>query len=202
MSTLRRRVARFHAITYARLLRDLRNGRLIHADETWVLVRGQPGKCYVWVFADMERVVYLYSRTREAKVAKQALEGFNGVLVSDFYAGYDSLKCLQQKCLIHLMRDVNNDVLRHPFDEELMGFVQEFGKLLRNIVATIDRYGLKQRHLRKHRKDVQRFYRHTLNREFGSEIAEHYRQRMIRYREKLFTFLEYDGVPWNNNKGV
>ncbi|MAG94413.1 MAG: hypothetical protein CMJ48_11780 [Planctomycetaceae bacterium] len=199
VSRLKRQVARFHETTYIRLLDGLRDGHLIHADETWVLVRGQPGKCYVWAFADMQRVIYVYSRTRETKVAEQALEGFKGVLVSDFYAAYDSLKCPQQKCLIHLMRDVNNDMRKHPFDEELRTFVQEFGKLLRIIVATIDAYGLKRRHLRKHREDVQRFYGSILEREFGSEIAEHYRQRMIRYRDKLFTFLEHDGVPWNNN---
>jgi hypothetical protein len=28
-------------------------------------------------------------------------------LISDFYKGYDSLDCIHQKCLIHLMRDVS-----------------------------------------------------------------------------------------------
>ncbi len=26
----------------------------------------------------------------------------------------------------------------------------------------------------------------------------HYRKRMLKYRDKLFTFLDHDGVPWNN----
>jgi hypothetical protein len=38
------------------------------------------------------------------------LKDFRGVLVSDFYAAYDSLTCEQQKCLIHLIRDMNTDL--------------------------------------------------------------------------------------------
>jgi len=50
------------------------------------------------------------------------LKGFRGVLISDFYAAYDSIEYPQQKCLIHLPRDMNNDVLAHPYDEELKLF--------------------------------------------------------------------------------
>jgi hypothetical protein len=48
-------------------------------------------------------------------------------------------------------------------------------------------------------KDVERFYRHLATQRFSSEPASSYRQRFDKNREKLFTFLQYDGVPWNNN---
>ena len=57
--------------------------------------------------------------TREGTVLESVLDGFKGVLVSDFYAAYDSAPCPQQKCLIHLMRDINEDLHKNPFDEEL-----------------------------------------------------------------------------------
>jgi hypothetical protein len=75
------------------------------------------------------------------------LAGFKGVLVSDFYGGYDAISCRQQKCLIHLIRDINEDLVRHPFNEELTFVATRFGALLREIVETIDRYRLKKRHL-------------------------------------------------------
>ncbi len=34
---------------------------------------------------------------------------------------------------------------------------------------------------------------------FRSEAAEALRGRLLEYRGKLFTFIEHDGVPWNNN---
>jgi len=58
---------------------------------------------------------------------------------------------------------------------------------------------LRQRHLRKHQRDVERFFRTTAGEAYRSEVAEGYRQRLLQYRGKLFTFLNHDGVPWNNN---
>lgn len=69
----------------------------------------------------MEEVFYLYRNGREAGFLHELLFGFNGVLISDFYTGYDSLPCPQQKCLIHLIRDINEDLLKYPFDQELKG---------------------------------------------------------------------------------
>ena len=39
----------------------------------------------------------------------------------------------------------------------------------------------------------------TPNIGYHSDVAEKYRKRFLKYRDKLFTFLDYDGVPWNNN---
>ena len=73
------------------------------------------------------------------------LKDFKGVLVSDFYAAYDSIQCPQQKCLIHLIRDLNDDVLKQPYDEELKRLSLAFVVLLKPMVESIDRYGLKTR---------------------------------------------------------
>jgi hypothetical protein len=35
--------------------------------------------------------------------------------------------------------------------------------------------------------------------DFQTEIGVAYRTRFEKNRDRLFTFLEYDGVPWNNN---
>ena len=57
----------------------------------------------------------------------------------------------------------------------------------------------KQRHLNKHLTDVDRFYHAVSKKELRSDLAIDYRKRLTRYREKLFTFLKNDGIPWNNN---
>jgi transposase IS66 family protein len=86
------------------------------------------------------------------------LKGFGGVLVSDFYAAYDGLSCTQQRCLVHLMRDMNRAILDNPFDQDLQSMTATFGVLLRAIVTTIDEYGLRQRHLKRHRAPVTRAF--------------------------------------------
>ena len=127
----------------------------MHADETKGVVFG--GGHYVWIFANLTSVAYVYSPSREASMLDKVLAGFQGVLVSDFYGGYDAVPCQQQKCLIHLMRDINEDVLKHPFNDELTFIATRFGGLLREIVETIDRYGLKRRNLGKHKRAAERF---------------------------------------------
>src|ERR1039457_2878992 len=92
------------------------------------------------------------------------LSGFNGVLVSDFYSAYDSISCAQQKCLVHLIRDLNEDVLKEPFNEEMKALVHGFTALLKPVVDSIDRFGLKTRFLKKHKVEVARFYEGLLNR--------------------------------------
>ena len=108
---------------------------MLHADETKVNVKNKGG--FVWVFANMEEVAYVYSETREGDLLQTMLKDFNGVLVSDFYAAYDSIQCPQQKCLIHLIRDLNDDVLKHPYDEELKRLVLAFALLLKPMVETV-----------------------------------------------------------------
>jgi hypothetical protein len=170
---------------------------LIHADETPIALKDRRG--YVWVFASMDSVIYFYSDTREGAFLHEKLDGFGGVLVSDFYAAYDSLPCAQQKCLLHLMRDLNEAVLDRPFDEELRDFVARFGLLLKGIVGTIDRWGLKRRFLAKHIGEVEEFFQHVANGDYKSEAVVKIRERFQKCRLHLFTFLKHDGIPWNNN---
>ena len=127
------------------------------------------------------------------------LTGFKGVLVSDFYAGYESVDCAQQRCLIHLLRDINEDVLKEPFNVELEELAHGFAGLLRPMVATVDRFGLKAYHLRRHKFAVERFYRALSRRDYKTDVAAGYKKRFEKNRDKLFTFLHHDGVPWNNN---
>jgi predicted RecB family nuclease len=190
-------MARRYRPTVRRILDKLIAGTVIHADETHANL--QKGKGYVWTLANMEEVVYLFKPTREGDFLHELLKGFSGVLVTDFFSAYESLPCEQQKCLVHLIRDMNHDLLNNPIDDEFKFLVQAFGQLLREIVATIDRYGLKKRHLNKHMDDVDRFFRSLTDREFHSDLAREYFQRLTRNRGKLFTFLEHDSVPWNNN---
>jgi hypothetical protein len=137
--------------------------------------------------------------TFEKSRLEDVLDGFSGVLVSDFYAAYDSVPCVQQKCLIHLMRDINEDLHKNPFDDELKEIAGRFGALLQRIVETIDTYGLKARHLGKHRKPAAAFIEHVITMKCASEAALALKKRIEKNRDKLFTFLDYDGVPWNNN---
>ena len=130
---------------------------------------------------------------------EELLKSFEGVIVSDFYTGYDSLPCPQQKCLVHLIRDLNEGLLKNQLDLEYKSLVSEFGKLLRKIIVTVDQYGLKRKNLQKHKIDIEYFYCMMSKNDYTSEMALKCQKRLEKNRDKLFTFIDYDGIPWNNN---
>ena len=194
---LKKRIAGYYGETVQKIMEKITAGRLVQADETRARKNAESG--YVWVFTNSHEVVYQYSESREADTLHKVMREFQGVLVSDFYAAYDLIECQQQKCLIHLLRDLNNEVLAQPYDEELKELVHNFASILKPMIETIDHYGLKRRSLNKHVKSVNRFYKDLSLREYLSEAAVRCKRRFETGGERLFTFLRHDGVPWNNN---
>ena len=98
-----------------------------------------------------------------------------------------------------MVRDIDDDVMKNPLDTELKGLAQQFGILLRTIIETVDKRGLKSRYLRKHKRSALRFLKLVASTEFTSPLANKYKGRFQKSGKKMFTFLEHDGVPWNNN---
>lgn len=189
--------ANYYRESYQNLYSNILQGKLIHADETKVNLKRTSG--YVWVFTNMESVIFVYRGSREGSFLHDFLTGFQGVLVTDYYAGYESLPFAQQKCLIHLIRDLNRDLFQNQLDEDLKSLAQQFTQLLQEIIQTVDAYGLKKRYLQKYKKTVESFFKKIKESPYTSEVAKNYQKRFEKNKDTLFTFLEYDGIPWNNN---
>ena len=88
------------------LKRQARASPILHADETGWREAGQSGQ--VWAFSTPgEEAVryYEYDASRAGAVAKRILgAAFQGHLVSDFYAAYNSYAGKHQRCWVHLLR--------------------------------------------------------------------------------------------------
>jgi predicted RecB family nuclease len=181
---------------YAGILESILQEKILHIDETPVRLRGV--NAYVWVLASMDKLYYFYRPSREGAFLQEMLHSFSGVLISDFYTAYDSLHCEQQKCIVHFVRDIDDDLLKNPLDTELKDIAKEFGTLLRAMIQTVDRYGLKRRHLHKHKPALFKFLDSVGARDFSSEVANKYKKKLQKSGLKMFTFLDHDGVPWNN----
>jgi hypothetical protein len=66
------------------------------------------------VYAGESGTYYEYRDSRNGQFLSERLKGFGGVLVSDFFTAYDSIACPQQKCVIHLIRDMNANLKANP----------------------------------------------------------------------------------------
>lgn len=175
----------------------IRHSPVIHIDETSIKLENKSG--YVWVFATTHTVFYHYTDTREGNFLLDWLKDYKGVIITDFFASYETLMVNRQKCLIHLIRDLNDDLFKNPFDEEYKAIVNGFNTLLRMIIETIDHFGLKKLHLQKHYKDTEKFLHQFVERAYKSELANKYSKRFKKHWPQLWTFLDNDGIPWNNN---
>src|SRR5882672_288582 len=140
----------FYASTEQLSLQRLLQSPFVHVDETRLSIQGIDH--YVWVFTDGRHVLFKMTESRESTIVQEVLKNYHGTLISDFYGGYDAMPCAQQKCLVHLIRDLNDDLWTAPFDTELESFVLHVKNLLEPIFEAVARYGLKQRHLQKFQK--------------------------------------------------
>lgn len=91
------------------------NCKLCHMDETGIQVNKEPGRkansnSYMWVLSSGEHektkgVIFKYSHSRSAKVAKEILQGYKGTLVTDGFVGYKDLpKLTHSECWAHARR--------------------------------------------------------------------------------------------------
>jgi len=98
----------------------------------------------MWVLTDGVHVIFRLTETREVTIVQELLEAYRGTLISDFYGGYDSITCNQQKCLVHLIRDLNDDLWKNPYNAGFEAFIQAFADLMTSIMADVQKYGLKK----------------------------------------------------------
>jgi len=190
--------AEYYTTTEELSIQRILESPFIHVDETPINIQGIDH--YVWVFTDGKQVAFKMTETREASIVHELLSDYKGVLISDFFGGYDAATCIQQKCLVHLIRDLNNDLWNDPYNREYEAFVGQVKNLFVPIFEAEERYGLKKWHLCKFRKSVDRFYKESIdNPPDNCELVAKYQKRFQRYRNSLFTFLEMDGIPWHNN---
>ena len=83
----RRSLVAYYQPTIEALRQDILSGSLLHIDETEVIMRGKAEKKCVWVITNMHAVHYFYKESRSGVFLEEMLQGFSGVIVSDFFTG-------------------------------------------------------------------------------------------------------------------
>jgi transposase len=123
-----------HGAPAVAAIRERACGRaVVHGDETPWREAGRSG--YVWVLATPEgERSFAYHHSRAGAVANALLgEAFTGVLVSDFYAGYnDTPGGRHQRCWVHLLRDL------HALAEAVGSAVSQVGIEVRAWTAAVE----------------------------------------------------------------
>jgi hypothetical protein len=124
------RLARLFEPLMAKLMEQYRQSPVKHADETGWRTDGQNG--YVWLFATNQISLFLFRKSRSAKIPQMLLgqKPLPGVLVVDRYAGYNKAPCSIQYCYAHLLREVEDLEKDFPDSDEVKAFVSVMAPLL------------------------------------------------------------------------
>jgi transposase len=183
---------------YEQIGEQARGSAVLHADETGWRVNGQG--CWLWCFTNDRNCYYTIEYCRGSPVLQKFFtEAFDGVLITDFWAAYDSVDAAdRQKCLPHLLREVEKVDLRND-SAEWRAFSKKLRRLLR------DGMRLRKRPDFAPGKFQSRVDR--LNERLGKLAAEEHTdndtrrltKRLRKYGEYIFAFLDYADVPADNN---
>ncbi len=197
-------VARRSTAVVAGIQQEIRGSPVAHLDETGWRENGVNG--YVWT-CSTPGARYFARGSREGKMVDALLgDDFAGVLVSDFYAGYQHYPGVKQKCWAHLLRDVHDLRVAHPKDADVQAWAAAVHDLYVRAVAW------KQLHADDGEAARQRAERQRAERAFMAELQTVYApsceapvpqrvlsQRMAKHLHELFVFVREPDVPPDNN---
>jgi hypothetical protein len=107
------RIAHWLEDDYEQLLVSVRAAPRVHADETGWRTDGK--NAWLWALATPSQTLYHVDKSRGGAVIVELLgKAFGGTLVSDFYSAYSLMDCKKQKCLVHLLRELNQTAEQSP----------------------------------------------------------------------------------------
>ncbi len=174
--------------------------RVAHMDETGWRENGVNG--YAWVCATPDAVQFARGSRAAVMVERLLGEGFGGVLVSDFYAGYAPYAGVKQKCWAHLLRDVHDLRLAHPDDPAVAAWTAGVHDVYRRAVAWTQEHGGASDRERQAAGDrfavaLAAVYAPFIETKAPQRVLS---QRMAKHRHELFVFVLDPDVPPDNNR--
>lgn len=188
---------------YEQIARDTRSGSVLHADETGWRVDGTTH--WLWCFTNTHNCYYLIDRSRGSPaLARFFTEAFDGTLVTDFWAAYESVAADdRQYCLVHLLRELekvdryNTSAAWQAFAEQLRRLVRDGIRLRKRADFTPERY--RSRLSLIHRRLVKLADANGGASRSTDDDVRRLTHRLSKHRDHLFTFLDKPEVPFENN---
>ena len=180
--------------------KEVQESAVVHADETGWRVNGQTH--WLWCFTSADTTFYMVDRSRGSPALKKFFqEEFNGVLVTDFWASYNAVLCLEhQCCLFHLLNELEKVNQRNRSEEW-----KEFSKKLKRLIKDAIRLRACEDFTpERYKSRIDRFYERLLDLALASYTDKDTRRlakRLEKYRDELLVFLTHPNVPSDNNHG-
>ena len=182
---------------------EARGSPVAHMDETGWRENGHNG--YIWELATGGAApvrYYEYDASRAGAVAARLLRGFAGVLVSDFYGGYNIYTGRHQRCWVHLLRDLHALKELHAAVPEVVawaGAVRRIYDVAQRVLRAVPDLPTAQReqlYMRLWERVHMLGLQHA---QAKGHPCQALAKRLLRHEDELVQFVREAGVPADNN---
>jgi len=186
---------------YEEIMADIQKAGVLHGDETGWRVDGITS--WLWCFTTRLTTLFTIDRSRGSPVVLEFIkECFNGVFVSDFWHAYNVLSCAKQKCLVHLLRDLERVWKSKDSSGDWPKFCKKLKRLIRDAIRLRKRMGeLDQTTYHRRCERIEKRLQLIIKYEWLNKEAQRLIKRLKRHQNELFTFLTNSDVPYDNNFG-
>lgn len=184
---------------YEQLKEMLKNGKILHADETHWRVNGE--NWWTWLWSNEQVTVYTTENTRGHGIPEKLLKGYEALLVRDGYDGYNCVACEQQICWVHLLRKAHEYCEREwatvPM-KELKDILKQKYETMKTWHAKIYTPEERKKYYEKKKKEFMKLAKQKKWK--GADAKTFLEEWIVQHQDRLVTFLKYQGAPSENNE--
>jgi transposase len=182
---------------YEELKQELLKEKSIHGDETSWRIKGR--NHWLWAFLGKWSVVYEVDRSRGKDVPRKVLGDYRGLVISDSWGAWNHIGARWQRCLVHYLRELENTLKYKSPGEDFLPFRKKLRRILRDAIRMAGEKDGGERLRAKARFEARIDALIASYSSSEEKNCKRFVKRLRRERGMLFTFLEEDGVEWNNN---
>ncbi len=183
---------------YREIEQQVQEAGVLHADETGWRLSGKT--IWLWCFTCKEATFYMFDQSRGSPaLSKFFKQAFDGILITDFWAAYDSVSCfLHQACLAHLFREIKK-VGDQNNSADWAAFAKKLGRLLKDAIRLSKRSDLSEDEFCAKRNRLEARLDCLASWKSQDPEVKRIVKRLVRYRDSILTFLYEENVPSDNN---
>ena len=185
---------------YEQLQTEALESSVLHGDETGWRVNGKTH--WLWCFTNDRLTYYMIHKSRGSPALLDFfIDEFKGILISDFWGAYNAVACaLRQTCLVHLLRDLKHVEKYKSKADDWPVFAKKLRRLIGDAVRLRQKRGeLPEAQYASRRNRLHERLSELIETPWKNKEAKRLVKRLRRHRNDVFTFLDHDNVPFENN---
>ncbi|MGH7452031.1 MAG: IS66 family transposase, partial [bacterium] len=194
------RLAEILKSAYHDISQQAKASAVLSADETGWRVGGITH--WLHCLCNQTLAFFGIERSRGSPATKKLLgEFFRGILVSDFWGGYNFIKTLaKQKCLVHLLRELVKTSLTNT-TATWCAFSKKLTRLVRDAIRLRNRADKLIPLVFERRKARLKIrLQELIHGDNPDKDCKRLVKRLRRHLDELLTFLDHPEVDWHNNQ--